>query len=446
MATTRTTRLGPPARAAVWAGMLALVFAGGGCAYMRTADEAKAAAHLGAIAGDVKSATGTANTYVFLFVIKPEGGTEVRGEVELSELDDVWGFVCPEGVSFVLGAFQDDNGDGVWNPGEPAGYLGAEKPMTLNAQVQLRGVTIDLTAGTKMDPRFPLKAQGNVSEHRYALDFDLGEIVTLDDKRFNDDNISAGMWTPLTALREHGGGIYFLEPYDPNRVPVLFVHGIGGSPRDLRVPIEKLDRTRFQPWVYYYPSGFRLQTLANFLARNLPRLRDKLGFKTLYIVAHSMGGLVSRRAILDMDKNPDAREIVGLFVTVSSPLAGHSAVKWGLKMTPEPVPAWIDLDPDGAFVKALAHPLPDRVPYYLLFGFRRSGNMFMPSSSDSVVPVESELPMWAQRQAVRMWGFNDDHMDILKDDEPVSILLDILNKTADAAKQAQTAPATTPAR
>ena len=438
MTTTSSFRVRRSARAAIGAGTLGIALLGGGCAFQRTAKEVRTAAKLGVIAGTVKPAPGADKTYVLLFAMPPKGKVEVTGVAELSELSDQWGFVCPEGEEFVLGAFRDVNGDGVRNPGEPAGYLGADTPLMLGAGVRLRDVTIDISPATKNDPRLPLDVTGDVGARRAALRFSMGEILTLDDQRFSDDNLSKGLWTPLTALRENGGGIYFLEPYDPNRVPVLFVHGIGGSPRDLRVPIEKLDRSRFQPWVFFYPSGFRLQTIANGLSRNLPRLREKLGFKTVYVVAHSMGGLVSRRAILDMDNDPKARDIVGLFVTVSSPLAGHSAVKWGLAMTPEPVPAWIDLDPDSAFIKALAHPLPDRVPYYMLFGFRRGSNMFMPSSSDSVVPVESELPMWAQRQAIRIWGFDEDHMKILTDDEAVAILLGILERTADAA--GQTAP------
>ena len=420
--------------AVVLGGVLGLALVGAGCAFQRTAREVHAAAKLGVIAGSVESAGGPDRTFVLLFAVSPKGAAEVTGVAELSDLSDQWGFVCPEGQPFVIGAFKDLDGDGIRGPGEPAGYLGADKPITLTAGTQMRGVVVDIEPGVTSDPRFPLNVNGDVGARRSALRFTMGDVVSLDDERFSPDNTSKGLWTPLSALRENGAGIYFLEPYDPNRIPVLFVHGIGGSPRDLRVPIERLDRTRFQAWVYYYPSGFRLQTIANALSRNLPRLRQKLGFKTLYVVAHSMGGLVSRRAILDMDADPQARDLVGLFVTVSSPLAGHAAVKWGLALTPEPVPAWIDLDPEGEFIKALAQPLPEHIPYYMLFGFRRGGNLFMPSSSDSVVPVESELPMWAQRQAVRIWGFDLDHMKILTEDEPVTILLGILDRTAGAPK------------
>ena len=59
----------------------------------------------------------------------------------------------------------------------------------------------------------------------------------------------------------------------------------------------------------------------------------------------------------------------------------------------------------------------------------------MPSSSDSTVPVGAQLPMWAQRDAARMWGFDSDHMQILAQEEPVTVFLDILDKTYKAGTE-----------
>ena len=55
-----------------------------------------------------------------------------------------------------------------------------------------------------------------------------------------------------------------------------------------------------------------------------------------------MGGLICRAAIPSLDADPRHRDMVGPFVTFASPFGGHAAFKWGLTMTPEPVPAWID--------------------------------------------------------------------------------------------------------
>jgi pimeloyl-ACP methyl ester carboxylesterase len=408
---------------------LAAALLAGGCA-LRTARETRRAESLAFIAGSVNAPGGTADTYVLLYAIGKDGKVLIDGIAELSELTSTWTFTCEEGDQFVVGTFKDLNANGIRDAGEPAGYLGADGPLALSARSQIRGLAITLDRATETRPRYPLDTRGEASGRLATLRFSMGDVVTLDDPRFDAKKASAGMWTPLEALRSSGAGVFFLQPYDPKRIPVLFVHGIGGVPKDFSVMIGRLDKSRFQPWVFYYPSGFRLETPAAALTNNLPRLREKLGFKTLYIVAHSMGGLVALRAILDLDANPRHRDLVGLFVSAAAPYAGHSAVKWGLRLTPEPVPSWLDLEPGSPFLKTLERPLPARIPFYLLFSFRRGNNLLLPMSSDSVVPVESQLPLWAQRDAVRTWGFDCEHMGILTEDAPLATFLSILNRVA----------------
>jgi pimeloyl-ACP methyl ester carboxylesterase len=408
---------------------LAVALLAGGCAF-RTAREVKRAGTVAFVAGSVTAADGTAGTYVLLYATGKDNKVLVDGISELSELTSTWSFMCEEGDQYVVGAFKDLNANGSRDAGEPAGYLGVDAPMTLTARTQIRGLAITLDRATETRPRYPLDTRGEASGRLATLRFSMGDVVKLDDPRFDPKKASTGLWTPLEALRSSGAGVFFLQPYDPKRIPVLFVHGIGGAPKDFAVMIERLDTARFQPWVFYYPSGFRLETPAAALTNNLPRLREKLGFKTLYVVAHSMGGLVSRRAILDLDADPRHRDMVGLFVSAAAPYAGHSAVKWGLRLAPEPVPSWLDLEPGSAFLKTLERPLSARIPFYLLFSFRRGNNLLLPMSSDSVVPVESQLPMWAQRDAIRSWGFDCEHMGILTEDAPVTTFLDILSRTA----------------
>jgi hypothetical protein len=47
-----------------------------------------------------------------------------------------------------------------------------------------------------------------------------------------------------TALIAHIQGFFFgLEEYDSSKTPVLFVHGISGTPRDWKFMVDGLDRT-----------------------------------------------------------------------------------------------------------------------------------------------------------------------------------------------------------
>ena len=55
-------------------------------------------------------------------------------------------------------------------------------------------------------------------------------------------------------------GVYMLEPYDPEKIPVLMVHGLWSSPvtwmemfNDLRSKPEI--RNNYQFWFYLYPTG-----------------------------------------------------------------------------------------------------------------------------------------------------------------------------------------------
>ncbi len=106
-------------------------------------------------------------------------------------------------------------------------------------------------------------------------------------------------------------GLYMLEPYDPNRIPVLMVHGLWSSPmtwmdmfNDLRSFPEI--RERYQFWFYLYPSGQPFWNSATQLRSDLTAMRDAFDkghrdqpLDQMVLVGHSMGGLVSRMQTID---------------------------------------------------------------------------------------------------------------------------------------------------
>ncbi len=106
-------------------------------------------------------------------------------------------------------------------------------------------------------------------------------------------------------------GIYMLEPYDPNRIPVLMVHGLWSSPltwmpmfNDLR-SFQEL-RHNYQFWFYQYPTGQPFWVSATQLRADLAALRDQLdpqhrsvALDQMVLVGHSMGGLVSRMQTIE---------------------------------------------------------------------------------------------------------------------------------------------------
>ena len=179
-----------------------------------------------------------------------------------------------------------------------------------------------------------------------------GEVATLDAPRFDPEVGVTGMWQYYDFLLQTHPGIYFLQPYDPKKIPVLFVHGIGGTPRDFQYLIAVLDRDRFQPWVFYYPSGAGLDALAQLLEQLFVRLRVEYHFKEAVVVAHSMGGLVTR-AFLLKDYEGNGADVVHTYVTIASPLGGMKSAGKGVERSPVVVHSWYGLAPHSAFLDGL---------------------------------------------------------------------------------------------
>src|SRR5262249_30463900 len=151
----------------------------------------------------------------------------------------------------------------------------------------------------------------------------VGVVTRMDDPRFSRQNGRRGLWQPLEFVRQVGAGVYFLEPYDPNKVPVLFVHGALGHPGNWAAIVAALDRSRLQPWLAYYPTATGLETTAMALDRWMEELYVRYRSPRLAVVAHSMGGLVARAFINRLVAAGDGRAAgLRLFVSVSTPWEG----------------------------------------------------------------------------------------------------------------------------
>jgi len=257
----------------------------------------------------------------------------------------------------------------------------------------------------------------------------IGKVTPLDSPLFSYEQAERGLWTPFAFVEDGGAGIHFLEPYDPHRIPVLFVHGISGTPRNFTAIIDSLDRTRYQAWVLSYPSGLPLTWVARGMYQFVEILHRRLRFRELHVVAHSMGGLVSRGALNLCTQNRSCR-YVSTFTTISTPWNGVSSARNGVRWAPTAVPVWHDLDPDSEYIKTLfATKLPGGLPHFLLFGYRHD-SLFDAESSDGVIRLTSQLRSDAQRGATMVRGFNEGHVSILANDEVIQLLHAILSGSA----------------
>lgn len=338
-----------------------------------------------------------------------------------------WIFGVQPGTYWVA-AFEDVNGDGAYHD-EPFYRPDPAKPLVLTSGQKAPGIDIvipfagrPLRAGTYTLQG--LMARGEEEQKIksiYALS-KVGEVTTLDDPRFAEATAEASMWKFYDFVVAGRAGIYFLEPYDPKRIPVLFVHGINGTPQNFRTLIAKLDRKRFQPWVVYYPSGARLDTLVTWLDELYTRLEVAYRFDTAVVVAHSMGGLVSRGFVLRHHQT-SAKDPIRTFVTISSPLGGMASAGEGVETSPVVVRSWYALAPNSDYLDGLFYDdpgkrtrrrrLPDTLAYHMLFGIKGG------CSSDGVVAVSSQLRAEAQEEAVSLRGFDETHTGIL--DSPAAV-------------------------
>lgn len=260
----------------------------------------------------------------------------------------------------------------------------------------------------------------------------VGDIVTLADTRFSRKNAESSLWRPLDAVVTSPPGVYFLEPYDAHKVPVLFIHGIAGSPTNFADLIGGLDRRRFQPWVYSYPSGARLSLIADHLTHTMLKLEKKYGAVRFVIVAHSMGGLVARGFLL-RHRAASAVE-VPLFVSISTPWSGHAAAELGIEYAPVVLDVWHDMAPRSEYLASLFAAQPIDTTHHLVFTFAPK-NRSVGEPSDGVVTVTSQLRPEAQAEAARLHGIAATHDGVLQNVETVQLLNRLLDATSTASPE-----------
>jgi pimeloyl-ACP methyl ester carboxylesterase len=332
------------------------------------------------------------------------------------ETPGLWQFAASPGT-YGVAAFQDLNRDLRAQPQEP--YLRLEKERVFTCMPGERRT--DFVLNVPADGRSRLGETIDVASlqvRTFTEQFELslgqvtatGEIADLADPRFDESVAEEGLWRPFDFLFEGQPGIYFVGAYDRGRIPVLFVHGISGTPRHFLTLIERLDRRRVQPWVYYYPSGAALSQVADHLTQTMRKLQVQYRFKSFVVVAHSMGGLVSRGFLLRY-RDGGGAAAVPLFVSISTPWDGHAAAKFAAK-SPIPVRVWDDMAPGSDYLRSLYAREPG-VPHHLIFSFRNEG-IAVGDASDGTVTVASQLHPAVQKGARRVEGFNETHMGVLK--------------------------------
>ena len=229
--------------------------------------------------------------------------------------------------------FAKATADGVWNPDYFTSFTPADQVdlKTIKRRNVLQGVGGALVGVRKTDPLETFSPLVGVSAPVTAvLDFN-GRDVTLSlvdatEKTKSrvagkDRALKADFSAPLAYYPQKSEywqglmgairvtdymkitGLYMLEPYDPDRIPLIFVHGLISTPRMWRNVINELEtdpelRRRYQCAVFAYPTGNPPLYSALRLREDLAKFYQRYpGARDAVLVGHSMGGILSRTQV-----------------------------------------------------------------------------------------------------------------------------------------------------
>ena len=292
---------------------------------------------------------------------------------------------------------------------------------------------------TLVDPQRVTGVRTSHGDLRVAMDLEAPLLAT----DATGSRFGAGLWNllrpgPLPGIRASSS----CKPYDPDKIPLVLVHGLLSTPRMwaplvLDLMADEAIRSRYQIWFFYYPTGQPVPLSALQLREALDAAVAAHGpVKPMVLVGHSMGGLLSRapslgsgwprprrmvpgvaelpedslvRRALVFEPRADVSRTVFLFTPHrGSRLASNSLGAWGIRLIRLPdtllnevgelletlaghygghLPTSIHgLSPDSTFLRVLDGTKPT-VPTHSILGDRGRGDLA--TSSDGVVPFSS---------------------------------------------------------
>ncbi len=296
----------------------------------------------------------------------------------------------------------DFNNNGGFDDDEISGVFGGPDEVTVGeGEVKRIRIAADQKLHTAM--RLPRKMfvmdDGREDPHQISN----GDIIKFYDERFSLNNGKAGWWLPSLFMKVFGAHIYLTQEYDARKVPVLFIHGTQGCPHNWAYFFLRLDKKKYQPWFYYYPSGIRLPLASQLLHEALVNLKKKYHFTNIYIAAHSIGGLVAWHMLANYDLK-EQKIAVDKLVTLASPWTGFEAAESRSIVPTKRLPCWIDIAPGSIFLKrTLSAKIPPSVNYYLFYG------------KEDRIAQGRALDDRILSGATGKYGYDVDHDSILKD-------------------------------
>lgn len=340
---------------------------------------------------------------------------------------DSYTVFLPKG-DYDLFIFADLDRNGSFERDELIGRTPEAAPVAVAAERSRDGsivdgppITVDFDQPRKVDFRVRVKVRA--TSYVYA---------SLEDEFFDPKFGNTGLYNPAALMAHTQGLLFGLEDFDEEKTMVLFVHGISGTPRDWKHIVDGLDRGRFQPFFFYYPSGLPLDKLGSMLAQVIDSLdkNAKNGQHRIVLAAHSLGGLVSLSAMekLSAEGLPPSLK---MYVSFSTPYGGDDAALTWIDRMPAVVPVWRDAAAGSEFLKKLvSQPYPKEIPFYLFFTYNDPSTFKLGESSDGVVVLRSQLEPHVQTMASKVFGFNETHHTLLASEAARDTFFGLLDTVA----------------
>jgi len=291
-------------------------------------------------ADDSLKVTGSPKEQAEALSIYNDAAAELTMRLRLDESGAYWGrpLSIPSPERNYRLQFAGGNGGALWPTNLFTGYFPSKVTKERNTRNQFQrggvgGALVGLRSPAKAEPFEP--ARGFAAPVTPTLDFTRGKsgdvVLALNNPIKRDrvtvngrtsqlaadftapllfhphrDEFIAGMMG-LMCIGDYPGntGLFMLQPYDPDRIPVIFVHGLVSTPQMWMNDINELQadpviRAHFQFWVFYYPTGTPASYSAWLLRGELARMERLHPMRRGFVlIGHSMGGLLCRMQSTD---------------------------------------------------------------------------------------------------------------------------------------------------
>lgn len=318
---------------------------------------------------------------------------------------DAFMLYLPEG-RYRLIAVTDYDHDGKYEKDETSGVYGSPRQaqeIAVREAELITGVKIRTAANDERPARLRPEYRWKIEEPIIRQATGNGDLLKIYHEYFSLENAQIGYWNPSSFMKMFGAHIYLTQAYDSRKIPLLFVHGTEGTPQNWIYFYMRLDRDRYQPWFFYYPSGIRLNLAAALLQEELRELHEKYGFRKMALAAHSVGGLTAR-SYLNRYGSEESNAFIRLFASFATPWSGFGLADASQMLPHKSIPVWLDLGTQSEFISAAMNAkLPSTIHHYLFYG-----------KTDKLTG-DTALDSRAVAGAAGVYGFDCTHNGILSD-------------------------------